>query len=407
MKNTQFSSPWVKRCRELLYHNRMQSGEYRYTRPAPMTYEHQWLWDSCFHALAYRWFDPAMARDELLSVIAHQVKTGDDRGMIPHMGYWRGGGAALWGEDKRSIITQPPLIGVVASRVYAVTEDRALLAALYPALCAYHAWFDRRRDPDADHLVTLIHPWESGWDASPRWDAAMGLSAPSDDESKAARHGLVGVLRKYGCDVVALESARSFTVEAVDFNAIRAADLESLAEIAGVLGHTQDALRYRQQAGQVQAAVYSKLYRDGRGVDLFGPDEQPGTETSAAQFVMLFGGCLPVKEAATLTEHLQTPTYWTRYPVTTSPTSAPHYDGGHYWRGNVWLAVNWLIFSGLRRYGERHTASQLLARSIELVDQNGFHEYFHPETGAGCGPAQQSWSTIVLDMLAVEQLGND
>ena len=174
MKNTANHADWSERCLKLLAGNQVKVGDYRYTRPAPMTYEHQWLWDSCFHALAYRWFDPQMARDELLAVVRHQVTEGSDAGMIPHMGYWAGGGSDLWGKDNRSIITQPPLIAVAAVRVYNQTEDRDMIAKLYPALVAYHEWFDRRRDPDNDGLVSMIHPWESGWDASPRWDTAMG-----------------------------------------------------------------------------------------------------------------------------------------------------------------------------------------------------------------------------------------
>src|SRR5690554_593989 len=82
---------------DLLAQNRAAAGERRYTRPAPSTYEHQWLWDSCFHAIAWRWIDPRMAGDELLAVAARQVESGPDAGMIPHMTYWNGGGEELWG----------------------------------------------------------------------------------------------------------------------------------------------------------------------------------------------------------------------------------------------------------------------------------------------------------------------
>lgn len=98
----------ISDCLQLLQSNQMTSRGFRYTRPAPHVYEHQWLWDSCFHAIVYRWLDPAMAWDELRSLIASQVTSGADAGMIPHMVYWQGGGASLWGVDTRSIITQPP-----------------------------------------------------------------------------------------------------------------------------------------------------------------------------------------------------------------------------------------------------------------------------------------------------------
>src|SRR5687767_7784504 len=90
---------WREKVRVLLESNLIEGEGYRFTRPAPSVYEHQWLWDSAFHAIVYRWIDPAMARDELLSVTGRQWESGADAGMIPHMNYWRGGGADLWGND--------------------------------------------------------------------------------------------------------------------------------------------------------------------------------------------------------------------------------------------------------------------------------------------------------------------
>jgi hypothetical protein len=37
---------------------------------------------------------------------------------------------------------------------------------------------------------------------------------------------------------------------------------------------------------------------------------------------------------------------------------------------------------------------------IDLVQQSGFYEYFHPQTGQGHGTDQFSWTAaLVLDML--------
>lgn len=395
---------WIERCDAVLKGNQITSERdgvtYRYTRPAPHVYEYQWLWDSCFHAIAYRWYDPDMARAELVSLCAGQVTDGADRGMIPHMLYWQGDGSALWGERSRSIITQPPLIAVAALRVYERAPDRDFLEGLYPAIAAYHEWFSRRRDPDGDHLVCLIHPWESGWDASPRWDAPMGLHNPTDDDSRSARHALVARLIAHQCDPRPLADAGSFCVEPVDFNAIRAADLESLAKIAQLLG--EPAEPWREQARAVQAAVRRRMWRDHTLHDLSGNAEAPLGVRSCAPFVALFGGCVDDEMARALVDTLTTPAYWTTYPVPTTPADDPQFDPAHYWRGNVWHSVNWLIYQGLRRYGYHQLAGQLAQRTAALVEQGGFHEYFNPITGEGYGPSQQSWATVVLDMIGTE-----
>lgn len=393
---------WVEQSRQLLNSNRVEVKLYRYTRPAPSTYEHQWLWDSCFHAIIYRWFDADMARDELLSLVSHQIKDGPDAGMIPHMIYWDGAGESLWGLPERSIITQPPLVAVAARLVYEKTRDANLLPGIYEAVCAYHDWFHRRRDPDGDHLVSLIHPWESGWDSSPRWDSAMNLPVdPTDEEARAARMLLVKQLIAYDCDALRLGQAGCFHVEAADYNAIRAADLESLSVIAGILGKYSDSQRWLDEARLVQKAIREKMLRGNRLYDLSGIDEQPIDQPNAGEFTALFGGCFVAStDALPFVKRLESYENWTPYPVPTTPADQNLFRPDRYWRGNVWLNVNWLIWSGLRRYGFHETAQSLAEKSATLAALSGFHEYFNPLTGQGHGSYPHSWSAIVLDMIA-------
>jgi len=393
---------WRARCGDLLRSNQVQAGDQRYTRPAPMTYEQQWLWDSAFHAITYRHIDPDMAAAELRSLISKQVQRGADAGMIPHMNYWDGLGTPLWGQPDRSSITQPPLIAVAAWRVYETTGDHDLLRDLYPALVRYHQWFQRRRTPDDDQLITLIHPWESGWDASPRWDAPMGLSDPTPDQTKAARHALAQRLIAHDGDVQTLRQQGSFAVKPLDTNAIRAADLGALAAIAGQLGQPVAAQQWQAQADAVRAAIRQKMYVDGRPVDLAGATDQPLNVPSAAPFVLLFGGVLAKADATHLVQALSSPGFAAPYPVPTTPLNAPRYDGSAYWRGNVWMSVNWLIYDGLKTYGFHEAARHIAGRSLDLVERSGFHEYFNPVTGQGYGPARQSWTAVVLDMLERE-----
>ena len=68
------------------------------------------------------------------------------------------------------------------------------------------------------------------------------------------------------------------------------------------------------------------------------------------------------------------------------------------------MSVNWLIHAGLRRYGYHELARDLAQRSAALVGSSGFHEYFNPLSGDGYGPNQQSWTTLVLDMLVTSNL---
>jgi glycogen debranching enzyme len=361
------------------------------------------LWDSCFHAIGCRWLDLDMARDELLSVASHQFEDGPDAGMIPHMTYWGGGGHELWQYPDRSTITQPPLIGVAAWKVYALSKDRELLESLYPRLCAFHEWFDRRRDPDRDDLVCLIHPWEAGCDSSPRWDRPMGLPERFPPAvGTAARKALAVRLPEFDHDPLAWAQAGLFLVETVEFNAIRAADLEALADIAAELGKSQEAMHWRQRAQAVQCAVQTRLL-EPEPRDLEGLDETPIPCENAAAFVTLFGGCATREQAARLVARLRQPDYWTAYPIPTSPTSLLSFAPDEYWRGNVWMPINYLVYLGLRRYGYVELASELAARTLEMACQEGFREFYHPINGQGLGAQAQSWLVLLADMIAEER----
>lgn len=401
---------WLKQAEKVLTTNRIAIDGHRYTAPSldnqvfgRKDYDNQFLWDSCFHAIIWRRIDPQMAQDELLSLVSRQVKDGPDAGMIPHCNYWRGGGSWLWNHEERSALTQPPLIGVAALLVYQSSQDRSFLETVYPVLVAYHDWFDRRRDPDKDHLICLIHPWEGGCDAVPRWDAAMGFEQFTHEGGRERRIELAKVVVEHDTDPEALANVGAFIIESMDFNAIRVADLESLAEIAAILGRSDEAAGLLGRASAIREAFQAKMVIDGRPYDLEGADERPVMMDSAGQFITLFGGCPTPEQAELLVSQLQEPRFWTPFPVPTSPTDAPTFAPDIYWRGNVWPSVNWLIFNGLRRYGYHDLAREFAGRSLELLRQSGFWEYYHPLTGAGLGGGTFSWAAAIVDMAATAQ----
>ncbi|MCC6803835.1 MAG: hypothetical protein IT319_13210 [Anaerolineae bacterium] len=402
---------WLHKVSDLLSGNRITVDGYRYTAPSLDTgdfgrkdYANQFMWDSCFHAITWRWIDPVMAQDELLSLVSRQVKDGADAGMIPHCNYWRGGGSWLWGQDDRSSLTQPPLIAVAAQLIYERSGDQKFLAAIYDAMSAYHAWFDRRRDPDGDGLVSVIHPWEVGGDAYPRWDHAMKIAPFSHEAGRSARHDLARKLVEYGMDALALARAGWFHVEPMDYNAIRAADMEAMAAIARILNKPDDAASWQRRVESIRQSFQAKMIIDDLPYDLEGVNETPVIQDSAGQFITLFGGLPTSMQAEKLVNRLQEPRFWTRFPVATTPTDADTFDPNTYWRGNVWSSVNWLIYKGLRRYGYHDVANALAERSLALLEQSGFCEYYHPVTGKGLGGENFSWSAVMIDMVATSEL---
>jgi len=389
----------VAAVRALMTGNRVVVGNHCYTRPAPSVYEQQWLWDSCFHAIILSHFDLPMAMDELRSLLWHAgVDTG---GLFPHQIDWQGGSSELWGNPFVSFLTQPPLLAEAALCLYRRGAGPDFLREVYPQLRTYYHWLRTARDPDDDGLISIIHPWESGWDASPRWDALLGLSHPTPAESKAARLRLAAALRQGHRDASTPATTMGFQVEPVDFNAIFAANLEALALIAEAIGDHVGAAEWREMALRVRTAINARMWDGAAGCywDLAGADERPIRVLTAAPFVTLYGGVADESQAARLVAHLRSARFAAPFPVPTVAMDEPSFAPDAYWRGNTWLPVNWLIGRGLQAYGHHELAADLTRHSLALVMQTGFYEYYHPLTGAGLGSHPHSWSGLVLDMV--------
>ncbi len=398
---------WLRKAAVLLESNRIDFDGHSYTAPSLDTvdfgrkdYANQYLWDSCFHAVIWRWIDPRKAQGELLSLVSRQVEQDLDAGMIPHCNYWRNGGGWLWSQPERSSLTHPPLIAVAAHLVFEHSHDREFLAAIYSKVEKYHDWFDRRRDPDQDGLICIIHPWEAGGDAPPRWDTFLGLDKYIPEAGRASRIKMVEELIRYDYDPISLAEHGWFHVESLEINAIRAADMEAMAKIAQVLGKPVESAKWLSRAEAVREGFRSKMIVDGLPYDLEGLDEKPILQANAGQFVTLFGGLPTQDQAERLVHQLQEASFWTSFPITNTPTDSPEFSPADYWRGNVWPCLNWLIYQGLRRYSYDDLADQLASRSFALLEQSGFWEYYHPETGQGLGGQEFSWAAVILDMVA-------
>jgi glycogen debranching enzyme len=184
------------------------------------------------------------------------------------------------------------------------------------------------------------------------------------------------------CDVEKLQAIGSFTVEAIDYNAIRAADIESLEWMARQLNKPDEAEKWKQKADAIEEAIRIRMLDGVMAYDLFGANEDHlYSKPHAGMFITLFGWVLEKPPADALVEVLNSWIANETYPIATSPQTVNNFEPDRYWRGNVWISVNWLIWKGLRRYGFTDESKKIAKKSFELVAEHGFHEYFNPLTG--------------------------
>jgi glycogen debranching enzyme len=416
-----------------------------FTKPAPRQYPHQWNWDSALIAsgLAAGGGPEALARarEEVRWLLRGQWRNG----MVPHVVYHTGPSdyfpdPAFWQIERSadaptvqtSGITQPPILATAVRRLYEHDPDshdsRVFVREVYPALLAWHRWFFRERDPQGEGLVCIVHPWESGLDNSPRWDAALARMATEnvppyrrrDTVHVAAAERptnqdydrfvlLMDLFRTERYDQAAILARSPFLIQDTLFNAVlyRAnADLRALAAVIGEPTAEIDGWLARESA-----AFAAKLWNDAAGLyqDYDLRAQEPIPANTIATFAPLYAGIPDAVGAARLVEeHLANPAEYapggdraTVYGVPSASKDGATFDPRRYWRGPVWVNTNWLLIQGLRRYGYTTLAATIRRQTLELVARAGFREYFDPLTGDGYGSAGFSWSAaLTLDLLA-------
>jgi len=386
------------RSYELLLANRRYAAAHQYTVPSPDTYPYQWLWDSCFHAIVLAHFNVDDAKKEMRSLISKQL----GNGMIPHMIYWQRTAAIDidWGRPDTSSITQPPLLSTAVRAIYEKDGDKEFLKEMYPAMYHFYNYFLTERDPRGNHLMSIINPDESGEDNSPRFDHAMRLPPRHTlNENFAKRVELIA--RNKTCNFDAPFCMKQhFWIKDVPFNAIFVQGLADLAHIADTIDMKEDALRYEARRTEVMGAMRDRMFKEGLFWTLEGPEYEIVPVKTWAVFSPLFARILTDEEASRLVNDtlLNESEFWAPWGVRTVSKTEPSYDPKGFWRGPVWFAVHWFLYRGLVEYGLFEPAEKIRNISLRLIEERGFFEQFHPETGEALGARNFTWGTLVVDM---------
>jgi glycogen debranching enzyme len=414
-------------ARRVLSDNR-QSGtsgwdgkRYDFVCPSGTTYPFQWLWDSAFHAIALSHVDPALAQQELRCLL----QGAQPDGFIPHMLLWeKSAHEAALREYSITLlhpyftsITQPPVLARAIERVYDASGDVSFLRDVLPPTLRFFRWLKAQRDPDDDMLIATIQPDESGLDASPKYDAAMGVPwDPPEATLPALTRSMDRLFAEYEPlrgDPARILSLDRFVWEDVMVNTIYADGLRRLGPLCRAAGYPEaEALEFEDRAKRVRLALETKCWDEQTGVfwDLAGWREEPvRTLTFSCLFPLVLADLDPRRAARLVDEHLLNEReFWLPYPIPSTAASEPSFDPGWRtkttWRGPTWVAINWYLYWGLREHSRADIATELARRTLEMVERAGMREFFDPRTGAGEGASSFGMSTLVLDLIAAELL---
>ena len=98
----------------------------------------------------------------------HQVTIADER-RYPAMATSYANGCQISASNSE---TWNSWKNIIHASKWLFKKDAPLLISLKPDLNKYK-WFIKFRDPQNSGLVSILHPWESGYDNSPLWDEPM------------------------------------------------------------------------------------------------------------------------------------------------------------------------------------------------------------------------------------------
>jgi hypothetical protein len=401
---------WLRAAAEQVLRRNWREGRYRdgtpyaFTCPSTPRYRHQWYWDSCFHAIVWRHFDPARAREELRTLL----RSGRLDGFIPHTVFWDKParwrrapfyGTHTWFGDRATATIQTPLLALAWETVAAASgDDPGFASEALDQLRLHYDWLARHRDPDDDGLLTIITPDESGLDDSPKYDLAFGR----------LRHDLPGYFRlieryrRLGYDAHAIVERYDEHVEDVLVNVFYALSLRSLARL---LGEPAGAV-YEARAARTERALLERCYDDRRGLffDLAGRGERPVAVSTWSALAPLALPSVPEAVRRRLVEdHLLDPRrYRAEFGIPSvsqdEPAFRPGIDRWRCWRGPSWVNTAWLLLPPLRALGYEPEADRILGGLVTAAGRHGFREYYNPVTGRGLAARHFGWSTLLADM---------
>lgn len=384
-----------------------------YTVPTAGLYPYQWNWDSVFAAWGFATFDIDRAWVEIETLFKGQWEDG----MVPHIifhqqdpGYFPG--PEVWGTGKTppsSGISQPPVAAILARKILDMDPEsgRDRIAALYPKLVAWHRWWHEVRCAPGPACIT--HPWESGRDNSPDWDAGMagvdgsgvgpyerrdtGHVDPSMRPGKEDYDRYIAILqfgRDCGWNHGEIMANGPFLMAdpGITFILLRAhRDLIAIGEALW-----QDTSEITGWADALEAAVPSLWNPDLGAYDA--RDIRSGVwagNLSSSAFLCMLAGIENPKMEARMRKAWEAVSFG-------FPSSDPHdpsFDPRRYWRGPSWPVVNSLLAMGLSEAGLPDLEARLRRETAEAIRAHGFYEYFDPTDGTPCGGANFTWTAAI------------
>ena len=403
----------VNACREMFAAHRVEAFGGTFHVPAAREYSCLFSWDSGYHALAMSHLDRATAWEELRILYAANTT---DQGLLAHERPMPGAEARtklvvewlgpIYRPDGRSWLIDPPVGAFAVARLYAKALDpkATLLRAATTQLEATR----RHRTLTPGIVPVILHPLESGADASPLYDAIVDGSSRRNLLSH--HRGLSETLEAAAYDpAAARKKGHSFIVSDPIFCGWYLLALEELADAWRRAGDTGRADRLDARAERLTEALIAELWCEDLQI-FVGYDHVNQRQLKVATLggIILAASRNVIKtglSAKVIASHLSPATsrFWGPCGVAFNLLDGREIlPNALLWRGDVvWGATQYWAYLVLARNGHDSLATKARDQLQALIVQSGFREYYSAATGKGFGAGGEggfTWPALVLDM---------
>lgn len=374
-----------------------------FTLPSAHLYPHQWAWDSGFAAIGWCHLDLERAAAEVDAILEGQW----DDGRIPHIqfrsptpDYYPG--PEVWGRST-STISNPPIWTLAVERLWQLGFAPDRIREWLGPLERSHQFLGRARDPHNLGCIATCHPWENGQDNCPAWDEPLQAVDPAgsptlarvDKErvADASQRPTDDHYRRYLSLVSSFRNngfrPGAFLVYDPFFTTLVIKAEQALARVAQSLGFESEAA---PRAERLRQGLVEHLWSAERGRYHY-LDALSGETIESCTIGTLAPAILGVEIAGfeRMQQHLLR-LMKCSYPLPSVDPDHASYNPVCYWRGPSWVNINWLFMPVC--------PAELRTRTLSLIEEQGFWEYYHPQTGQGLGSDAFTWTAaLALDML--------
>lgn len=429
------SDKLIKEAISVLESNFQEGG---FTIPSRGLYPFQWKWDSGWIAIGFAHYDIEKAKTEISTLLDTQW----ENGFIPHIIFHTENDSYFPGADfhkselhpssskkyRSTGMTQPPITGFVLQEMYRIANDKVgmlnFIKRHIDKVYQNHVYLYENRDLYDEGLVYIYHNWESGTDNSPVWDDIWKTMNPPEYtfERKDTTHvdasqrpskreydhylHIIDIAKEHNYDDAKIAELSPFLVQDPLFNSMLIKSNQSLIELYELIEGGENKITLLKQWQEKSIKGFNKKLFDeelGAYVHYDLRNNKPIPYITSSSFSPLYANIPDTKRAGilikTLVDRFGADD---KYLCASFDPTNKKFDPMKYWRGPVWINMNWMLYYGLKNYGYTILANRIREDSIELIEKEGFFEYFDcrknniTPKNTGYGGNNFSWSAALL-----------